>query len=112
MIVIIMFSANLVSSHGMFSMLGRARHHVQRASRNETDSTQKGRLSHRTSPAKAIHQHRVDSEVLFTLRCASLRELVSILLSMGKSATPKVVIRFLMRSPPKIRNRLSSSERK
>lgn len=47
-----------------------------------------------------------------TLRCASERELVSILLSMGRSATPKVFIRFWILSPPKMRNRLSSRDKK
>lgn len=47
-----------------------------------------------------------------TFRCASLRELVSILLSMGKSPTPRVFMSDLMRSPPKMRKRLSSRDRK
>lgn len=49
---------------------------------------------------------------MHTLRCDSLRELVSILLSMGKSSTPKDFMRPLILSPPKMRNRLSSRDRK
>ena len=49
---------------------------------------------------------------MYALRCDSLRDLVSILLSMGRSSTPKAFMRPLILSPPKMRNRLSSSDRK
>ena len=42
-----------------------------------------------------------------TLRCASSSALVSMALSMGRSSMRNALIRPLMRSPPKMRNRLS-----